>query len=225
MKKLAIGCLLAGVVLTVLMGVAAYFIWDYVRPILQTVTGVTTGVTGLSVLGEIEQGLEVTAPYDGPESGELTAAQVDRFLRVQRHVRLALGARVEAFGAKYRALTGPRPDGTPRVPALPELLGAIGELSTVYTDAWRAQVAAMNTERFSRDEFSWVRARVYQAAGLDAARYDARDLEQVIVAMSRNVKADAPASTLPDAPAAHRALVTPHLDEMKGWLAMAVFGL
>jgi hypothetical protein len=83
----------------------------------------------------------------------------------------------------------------------------------------------MNTEDFSRDEFAWVRSRVYQAAGLDAVRYDARDLERVIEAMTRGVKADAPAVTLPDAPARNRALVQPHLDEMKAWLAMAVFGL
>ena len=225
MKKVAVGCLLAGVLLTVLMGAAAYVVWDYLSPIVRTVTGVTSGVTGLGGLGAIEQELTTTAPFAAPESGELTAPQVDRFLRVQRRVRLALGARVEAFGAKYRALSGPRPDGTPRVPTLPELLTGIGDLSTVYLDAWRAQVEAMNTEAFSRDEFAWVRSRVYQTAGLDAVRYDARDLERVIEAMTRGAQVEAPAVTLPDAPAPNRALVKPHLDEMKAWLAMAVFGL
>ncbi|HUU36341.1 MAG TPA: hypothetical protein VMW48_19890 [Vicinamibacterales bacterium] len=225
MKKLVAGCLLAAVLLAVLMSGAAYLVWDYVGPIVRTVTGVTTGVNELGGLGAIEQGLATTAPFAAPESGELTAAQVDGFLRVQRRVRLALGARIEAFGAKYRALSGPRPDGSPRVPTLPELLAGIGDLSTVYLDAWRAQVEAMNTEVFSRDEFAWVRARVYQAAGLDAVRYDARDLERVIEAMSRGARIEIPAITLPDAPARNRALVAPHLDEMKAWLAMAVFGL
>lgn len=225
MKNLAIGCLLAAVLLAVLLAGAAYLVWDYVSPIVRTVTGVTTGVTGLGGLAAIEQGLTRTGPFAAPESGELTAAQVEGFLRVQRHVRQALGARVEAFGAKYRALSAAQPDGSRRVPPLPELLAGIGELSTVYLDAWRAQVDAMNTEAFSRDEFAWVRSRVYQAAGLDAVRYDARDLERVIEAMSRGARLEPPAITLPDAPARNRTLVTPHLDEMKAWLAMAVFGL
>ncbi len=225
MRKLAVGCLLAVLLLGVLAGAAGYYVWDYVGPVVRRVTGVTSGVAGLGGLGAIEQDLKNTAPFAPAESGELTPAQVDRFLSVQRHVRLALGARVEAFGARYRAVAGPRPDGSPRVPSLDELLTGIGDLPTVYRDAWRAQVQAMNTEGFSREEFAWVRSRVYQAAGLDAVRYDARGLQEVIAAMSRGARIEMPEVTLPDAPARNRELVKPHLAEMKAWLAMAVFGL
>lgn len=225
MKKLLAGCLLAAVLLTVVAGVAVYLAWGYVSPVIRTVTGVTDGVTRLGGLAEIEQGLTSTAPFAAPDSGELTPAQVERFLGVQRQVRLALGTRAEAFAAKYREMTGTRPDGSTTLPTLPQLLDGIGDLSSVYLDAWRAQVQAMNGGGFSRDEFNWVRARVYQAAGLDAVRYDAGDLEQVIEAMARGAKVEAPEVRLPDAPARSRTLVKPHVDEVTAWLPMAIFGL
>ena len=225
MKKLLFGCLLAAVLLTAAAGGVLYLAWGFVSPIVRAVTGVTEGVTRLGGLADIEQGLTVTAPFAAPESSELTPAQVERFLRVQRQVRLALGTRGEAFAAKYREVTQTRPDGTTTLPTLPQLLDGIGDLSSVYLDAWRAQVQAMNADGFSRDEFTWVRGRVYQAAGLDAARYNAGDLEDVIAAMARGAKVDAPAVRLPDAPARNRALVKPHVAEVTAWLPMAVFGL
>ena len=225
MKKVLVGCLLATLLLGVLAGVALYFPWGLVSPVIRTVTDVTEGVTKLGGVADIEQGLTTTTAFIAPESGALSAAQVERFVRVQRQVRLALGTRAESFAAKYRELSGTQPDGTPRVPSLPQLLSGVGDLSNVYLDAWRAQVQAMNADKFSREEFSWVRARVYQAAGLDAVRYDARDLEQVIEAMTRGVKIEAPDVRLPDAPPGNRALVKPHVEELTAWLPMAVFGL
>lgn len=225
MKKVLIGCLLATLLLGVLAGVALYVAWGFVSPVIRTVTDVTEGVTKLGGVADIEQDLTTTTPFIAPESGALSAAQVERFVRVQRQVRLALGTRAESFAAKYRELSGRQPDGNPRVPSLPELLGGVGDLSNVYLEAWRAQVQAMNADTFSREEFSWVRARVYQAAGLDAVRYDARDLEQVIEAMTRGLKTEIPDVKLPDAPPGNRTLVKPHVDELKTWLPMAVFGL
>ena len=225
MKKVLVGCLLATLLLGVLAGAALYFAWGLVSPVIRTVTDVTEGVSKLGGVADIEQGLTTTTAFIAPESGALSAAQVERFVRVQRQVRLALGTRAESFAAKYRELSGTQPDGTPRVPSLPQLLSGVGDLSNVYLDAWRAQVLAMNAAKFSREEFSWVRARVYQAAGLDAVRYDARDLEQVIEAMTRGLKTDVPELKLPDAPPGNRALVKPHVDELTAWLPMAVFGL
>jgi hypothetical protein len=95
----------------------------------------------------------------------------------------------------------------------------------VYLDAWRAQVAAMNAAGFSRSEFSWVRVRVYQAAGLEAVRYDARDLADAIGRVAEGARLDVPTVTLPDAPAANRALVAPHRELIRSWLGMAFFGL
>ena len=70
-----------------------------------------------------------------------------------------------------------------------------------------------------------MRLRVYQAAGIEAARYDPRELEGLIKAMASGVKVTAPEVSLPDAPAKNRELVKPHAAEIMEWLAMASFGL
>lgn len=225
MGRFAVGCLFGIVLLAVVLGGGAYVLYRGARPIVDRVTGVTDGVRRLADASEIERGLATTGPYVGPESGVLTGEQIARFLRVQEAVVAALGQRADAFGAKYRELTAPGPEGPTTVPTLPQLLSALTELSTIYLDARRAQVAAMNRDGFSRDEFSWVRVRVYQAAGLDAMRYDARDLERLIAAMATGARLEPPDVHLPDAPARNKELVRPHATKLAGWLGMAAFGL
>ncbi|MGE0815929.1 MAG: hypothetical protein AB7O28_26730 [Vicinamibacterales bacterium] len=225
MRKWLAGCLLASVACGVLGAVAAVMVWRAARPVAERVAEVTAGVTTLADVSAIERELTNTAPYEPPSAGELTGDQVTRFLRVQAAVERALGERAGAFTTKYREVTRPRPDGTTPVPTLPDLLGAVSGLSQVYLDAWRAQVRAMNEAGFSRAEFSWVRGRVYQAAGLNAVRYDARDLERVIRAMADGSRVEIPEVDLPDVPARNKALVAPHAGRIAAWLGLAVFGL
>ena len=225
MKKFLAGCLVGLLLLGVLVGGAVYFGWGYLRPAVATMTDVASGVSRLGEATDIDRDLRNTALFNPPASGELTADQVTRFIRVQQQVRTALGDRRDAFAARYRELSPRAPDGTVVVPSLQDLVGGVKDLSDVYLEAWRAQVAAMNEARFSRDEFSWVRVRVYQAAGLDAVRYDARDLARAIEKVTEGARLDLPALTLPDAPAANRALVRPHLELVRSWLGMAAFGL
>lgn len=225
MKKLLAGCLLGMLLLGALAGVILYYAWGFVRPAATAVTGVTDGLTRLREATDLDRELKNTSAFEAPASGELTPEQVARFIRVQQQVRATLGTRAEAFTTRYRELSRKTPEGTVIVPSASQLFGGLRDLSDVYLEAWRAQVQAMNAEGFSRDEFSWVRLRVYQAAGLDAARYDARDLERVIEAMARGVKLDAPEVRLPDAPARNRELVKPHVALLTTWLGMAFFGL
>ena len=84
---------------------------------------------------------------------------------------------------------------------------------------------ALNAEKFSREEFSWVRLRVYQAAGIEAARYDPRELERFIKSMASGAQVTVPEVDLPDAPAKNRELVKPYAAQIMEWLAMASFGL
>ena len=173
----------------------------------------------------IDQKLVNTSPYQGPANGELTASQVERFLRVQGHVKATLGARTEAFTEKYKELGTTRPDGTEVPPSLTQLLGGLGDMSKVYMDARQAQVEALNAEKFSRDEFSWVRLRVYQAAGIEVAGYEPREIERMIKGMASGAEVKVPEVDLPDAPAKNRELVKPYSKQIMEWLAMASFGL
>lgn len=225
MKKLLAGCLVVVVLLMVVAGVGAYFLWRAARPALDSARQMVEGVSQLSEVVEMEDRLANTASYDGPANGELTAAQVDRFLRVQAHVKQTLGTRAEAFREKYKELATTRPDGTEVPPSLSQLLAGLSDMSQIYLDARRAQVDALNAEKFSRAEFSWVRLRVYQAAGIEAARYDPRELEKLIQGMATGAKVTVPEVQLPDAPAKNRELVKPHAAQLMEWLAMASFGL
>lgn len=225
MFRFAAGCVSGLLLVAALGGVVAYLAWDYVGPLVTTVNDVRDGVTRLGTLTDIDRDLQRTGTFEPPVAGELTADQVARFIDVQQQVRSTLGTRAEAFTTKYRELSSRTPDGTASVPSPAQLLGGLRDLSDVYLDAWRAQVQAMNGAAFSRSEFSWVRARVYQAAGLDAVRYDARDLSRALERLAEGASLDVPVITLPDAPAANRTLVRPHLDELKASLPMAAFGL
>lgn len=224
MFRFAAGCVFALLVVAALGGAVAYLAWDHVGPLVATVSGVKDGVTRLGTLTDVDRELHDTSVFAAPRSGELTSGQMARFIVVQQQVRSALGSRAEAFTTRYREMTRTA-DGGVAVPTPAQVLGGLQDLSAVYLDAWRAQVAAMNEAGFSRSEFSWVRGRVYQAAGLDAVRYDARDLAQAMDRLARGAKLDLPSVTLPDAPAANRTLVRPHLDEIRTWLPMAAFGL
>jgi hypothetical protein len=214
MKKFLAGCLMGLLLLGVLVGATLYFTWGYIAPVVATVTGVASGATRLGEAVDIDRDLRNTGTFEPPVTGELTADQVTRFVRVQQQTRAALGDRAGAFADKYRELSRQTPEGTVVVPSLPDVLGGVKDLSGVYLDAG-----------ISRSEFSWVRVRVYQAAGLEAVRYDARDLADAIGRFAEGARLDVPTVTLPDAPAANRALVAPHRELIRSWLGMAFFGL
>lgn len=224
MKKLLAGCLVGVVLMGIAGVVAAVYLWRAASPLVRGATDFAERVQRLSSLPEIERGVALTAAFAPPPSGELTAAQVERFVQVQTAVRTALGSKFDALAAKYREMA---PSGTKDapVPSPTQVLGALSEIPAVYLDAYREQVQAMNAAKFSRAEFRWVRFRVYQAAGLDAARYDAADLERAIRAAAAQAQVPVSEVSLPDAPAANRALVKPYADRLGEWLPLAFFGL
>jgi hypothetical protein len=224
-KKLLAGCLVVLALGMVATAVGAYFLWRAAQPAIEGARQMADGAARLSEIADEERRIRETASYDGPASGDLTPEQVARFLRVQAHVKETLGTRAEAFREKYKALATTRPDGTEVPPTLPQLLTGLGDLSQIYLAGRRAQVDALNTEGFSRSEFTWVRLRVYQAAGAEATRYDARELEAMIRAFASGTRVEVPDLTLPDAPATNRELVKPHAAQLMEWLTMASFGL
>ena len=98
MKKLAIGCGILLVVLLVGGAVAAYVIYSKVK----------STVAEFAALGEIpaiERGVRNTDTFTPPDSGELTEAQVARYVKVQQDVRALLGPRFDEFQTKYAELS------------------------------------------------------------------------------------------------------------------------
>lgn len=225
MKKLLAGCLVVLALGMVATAVGAYFLWRAARPALESARQVAEGASRLSEIAEEERRIRNAETYDGPASGELTPEQLARFLRVQAHVKQTLGTRADAFREKYKALATTRPDGSEVPPTLPQLLTGLSDMSQIYLAARRAQIDALNTEGFSRSEFTWVRLRVYQAAGAETTRYDARELEAMIRSFTSGTRVAVPDLTLPDAPPRNRELVKPHAAQLMEWLTMASFGL
>jgi hypothetical protein len=225
MKKLLAGCLIVLVLLAIAAGVAGYFLYRAARPVYDSARQMVTGASQFADAVATEDKLVNKSDYQGPANGELTADQVQRFVRVQEHVKTTLGTRAEAFKEKYKELGTTRPDGSEVPPSLSQLLSGLGDMSQVYLDARRAQVDALNTEKFSREEFSWVRLRVYQAAGIEAAGYDPKELQKLIKGAASGAQVNVPDVDLPDAPAKNRELVKPYARQIMEWLAMASFGL
>jgi hypothetical protein len=215
-KKLAIGCL----VILVLAGIAgAVGTWWVYRK-------VTTTVGQFAELGsvpELERSVRNTAPFVAPESGELTPAQVERLVRVQRAVRARLGQRFAEMQRKYKALFD-KHEAT--VVDVPQLVAAYRDLAAAWMDAKRAQVEALNEVGFSLDEYRWVRRQVYAAVGLPILDLDmGRLIENIRKGTAEETPGELAGSVGPSGPEVNRQLVEPHRQELEDNAALASFGL
>jgi len=74
-----------------------------------------------------------------------------------------------------------------------EMMVALGDLANLFVQARRFQVDALNQERFSQAEYSWVRDRIFQAAGVHVtSTIDLRKLEARGVVRGGTAIASAP---------------------------------
>jgi hypothetical protein len=221
MKKLLIGCLVLVVLVVVALGVGGFFLWRAASPMIDNARNY---MQGLSELSKLEREIKNQAPYQGPASDELTDAQVKRFVRVQDSVRASLGQRMAEIEEKYKHLK-PNSEGG-RQPSFSEVIGSLSDLGNAFLQARRFQVDALNAEGFSQAEYSWVRDRVFQAAGVEVtSMVDLRKLEEAVKQGTGvdNIGVDRlPKSNVPEK---NRALVKPYMSKMDDWLPLAFFGL
>ncbi len=89
--------------------------------------------------------------------------------------------------------------------------------------AQAAWVDALNQQRFSMDEYQWVRGRVYVSAGLQVSEINPRDLPDALK-QGRAVTRPIPGSGDPVSQR-NKDLVAPYLPRMKEWAVFAFFGL
>jgi hypothetical protein len=88
------------------------------------------------------------------------------------------------------------------------------------------QVNALNVHKFSDDEYSWVRRRVYEAAGVELARgIDMSRIEEIARSGAQRSGMNIPDIPTPELPQTNIRLVKPHVAKLKEWLPMAVLGL
>jgi hypothetical protein len=220
MKKLLVGCLVILVLCAVVVGVGGYFLYRAASPLIEDARSY---LQGMSQLSDLEQQIVNKSPYTAPASGELTEPQVQRFVRVQQHVRGQLGQRFKEIEDKYEYLRSS--SNNENVP-FTELLGSLREITGVYVDARRYQVDALNKEGFSQDEYSWVRDRMFQAAGMEiGSRIDIEKLQDAIRNGTGIESINADRLPRPNVPAKNRELVKPYVGQMDEWLPLVFFGL
>ena len=222
MKKILAGCLIVLLVALVGAGVATYFAYRAMKPVIDNAADYMDKARIVERLGAA---IENKSPFAPPASGELTQAQVERFLAVQTRVRSQVSDRwseIEAKSAAIRARTDKnRNDWT-----LSEFSQVFGDIGGIWIDARRAQVEALNVQKFSEGEYEWVRKRVYEAAGIHlAGSMDLSMIEQLARDNAARAGMNLPEMELPKIPAKNIELVKPHAGKVKEWIPMAALGL
>jgi hypothetical protein len=222
MKKVLAGCLIVLVIAVIGFGVAGFYAYRAMKPVIDNASNYMDKAREVARLGEE---IKIKTPYEPPRTGELTRTQVERFLAVQTRVRSDLGdrwAEIEKKSADLKAKAGgKRQDWT-----FAEFTSVFSEIGNIWVDARKSQVNAINIQRFSEAEYEWVRARVYEAAGVElAGGMDLSKIEGLARDNAGKQGVEIPKMDLPEVPAANVALVKPHIAKIKEWIPMAALGL
>ena len=221
MKKLLVGCLVIAVLGAILFAVGGFFLYRAAVPVYENARNY---LEGMGKLSELDKQISNRTPHAPPETGELTEAQMERFVRVQDRVRTALGQRFNEIEQKYQHLKVNAESN--KQPSVTDMLSALSDLGNLFIQARRYQVDALNQEGFSQAEYSWVRDRVFQAAGMEVtSMIDLKKLETAVREGTGIDNIGAPRVPSPDVPEKNRALVQPHLDKMDQWIPLVFFGL
>lgn len=222
MKKILAGCLIVAVIAMIGLGVAGFYAYRAMRPVLDNATNYLDKAREVARLGDE---IKIKTPYEPPKNGELTASQVERFIAVQTRVRSDLGGRwaeIEKKSADIKAkASANRKDWT-----LSEFTTVFSEIGSIWVEARKSQVNAINVQRFSEAEYQWVRTRVYEAAGVElVGGMDLSKIEDLARENAARQGVEIKPMDLPEVPQKNIELVKPHIAKIKEWLPMAGLGL
>jgi hypothetical protein len=221
MKKLAIGCGIVVVVLLAGAAVATYFVVNKVKSTYDE-------FAALSEIPAIERRVRNTATFAPPESGELTDAQIARYVKVQQQLRTLLGSRFDEFTAKYAEVSKRMDKGQGTVFDAPSVIGAYKDLAHTYVEAKKAQVEALNASNFSLSEYRWVRQQAYAAIGMPIVDFDASKMIDDVTSGATPIGPPVPrvgGAIGPSGPEANKTLVAPYKKLLEDSAALSFFGL
>lgn len=212
MKKFAIGCLVVVVLFAVGGGIAAYWLYGKAKSYL----------TQFQDLEKLDRNVTNVAPFTAPANGELTEDMVSRFVAVQERMSARLGARVAEMRAKQDAFQKQQ-EAENRKPSATEAIAAVTDMMKLILEGKNAQVDALNEQRFSLEEYGWVRGQVYRAAGMDLAELSIKNLPELVQEGGSPTRAIGEAAG--EVPARNKELVAPLIPKLKDWAPLAFFGL
>jgi hypothetical protein len=222
MKKILAGCLIVIVIAMVGFGVAGFYAYRAMKPVIDNAANYMDKARIVERLGAA---INNKAPFTPPQNGELTATQVERFLAVQTRVRAELGDKWDEVEKKSAAIKA-RTDKDRNDWTLAEFTQVFSDIANIWIEARRAQVDALNVQKFSEPEYQWVRMRVYEAAGVHLAGN--MNLSMIEDLARDNVSKSGmavPQIELPKIPEKNVQLVKPHAAKIKEWIPMAALGL
>jgi hypothetical protein len=200
-KKLAIGCLIVVVVLAIGAGIAGYYVYSKAKGYVQQFQAVAT----------LDKDVTNKAAFTPPGNNELTEDSLRRFIAVQESMHARLGARIDELKAKQDELQR-RQETEHRQASPTEALSTIAGMMGLIVEAKKAQVDALNQQKFSLDEYDWVRKQL--------------NIGNLPEAVSQGGGATQPlAEAGAEVPARNKELVAPYLPKLKDWAVLAFFGL
>ena len=216
MKKLAIGCLVVLVVAgAAVVGIGYY---GYLK-----VRSTVAQLAELQKVPEMERGIRIKTPFAVPASGELTAGQVDRFIRVTTRVRDRLGVDMAAFERNYKTLAEKKQTTAADLPAL---MSAYRDMATGWLNAKRAQVDGLNEVGLSLEEYRWIRSEAYRALGVPFVDVDfARIADQVRSGGQPSAPVLLGGALTGSGPASNLKLVERFRKQLEDFVPLASFGL
>lgn len=206
------GCLGVVAVLALALGGAAW--WFVVRPLQQ----MASVVEQVATIEQLDERVTNRSPYVPPEDGALSEAQLERYVAVLETVRADLDQNLRSLQQRYEDLDGRAPE----LADIPRLAGAYLDLFRLLVQAKEAQVAGLNAQGFSLEEYQWVRGQVLGALGVPSVGYDIGDFARGLADGSDPTVTRAPT---PPVPAANRDLVESYAAELEDIAILALFGL
>ncbi|HEX6161830.1 MAG TPA: hypothetical protein VFZ31_00590 [Vicinamibacterales bacterium] len=222
MKKVLVGCAIVIVIAIIGFGVAGYYTYRAMRPMIDNAASYIDKARIVERLGDA---VTNKAPFTPPATGELTSTQVERFLAVQTRVRSELGDKWDEVEKKSAAIKA-RTDKDRNDWTLAEFTQVFNDIANIWIEARRAQVNALNVQKFSEAEYQWVRMRVYEAAGVHlAGNLNLSMIEELARENASKTGIEVPQMELPKIPEKNIELVKPHAAKIQEWIPMAALGL
>jgi hypothetical protein len=222
MKKVLAGCLIVLVIAMIGFGVVAFYAYRAVKPVIDNASNYMDKAREVTRLGDA---IKIKTHYEPPANGELTPTQVERFLAVQTRVRADLNGQWEQIEKKSAEIKA-KADANRQDWTLAEFTSVFTDIGSIYLAGRKSQVNALNIQRFSEEEYEWVRNRVYEAAGVQlASGLDFSAIEELARDGARKSGSKLPDISMPKVPEANMRLVKPHAAKIKEWIPMAVLGL
>ncbi len=207
MKKFLIGCLTVFVLLGAVGGFLAY------RFVIRPVQGVVRNLEQLEQVGELNKRVTNTASFTVPSDGILQESQLNRYLAVQENMKASLSETVKELDEKYKGFDNEELT----LSNVREFFGAYQDILKLVLEAKEVQVAALNEQNFSLQEYAWVKREALRAAALPFTQLDLSEFSGDL-----NIKLPELTQNIPEE---NIQLLEPYRENLEDVIGLAFFGL